>query len=88
MLGWAKAEPPPLQDCIDAGMQCYRCNWKSEGRNIFGGKCFRCGLFFSRPTGEKDFIYCCGCRLAIQDEAEWERIHAEVERMDWPELVG
>ena len=59
MLGWTKDEPPSVQDCIDAGMQCYRCNWKSHGRNIFGGKCWRCNLFFSRPTGEKDYVYCC-----------------------------
>ena len=88
MLGWTKDEPPSVQDCIDAGMECYRCSWKSHGRNIFGGKCWRCNLFFSRPTGEKDYVYCCACRGIIRDEAERERVHNEVEAMHWPELVG
>ena len=88
MLGWTKDEPPSIEDCIQAGMECYRCSWKSLGRNVFGGKCFRCNLFFSRPNGEKDYIYCCGCRQMIADEQERERIHAEVERMNWPEVIG
>lgn len=87
MLGWTEPDPPSLQDCIDSGMECYRCSWKSLGRNVFGGKCWRCGNFFSRPTGEKDYVYCCACREIVFEEAERARIHAEVEAMDWPAFI-
>lgn len=87
MLTWTEPEPPSIQDCMDAGMACYRCSWKSEGRNVFGGKCFRCARFFSQPRGEKDFIYCCECRITIREESERERVRNEVGRMEWPDVV-
>lgn len=87
MLGWTKSEPPSVQDCLDSGMECYACSWKSLGRNVFGGKCLRCGLFFSRPPNAKDYIYCCACREVIQEESERARIRAEVEAMAWPDVI-
>lgn len=87
MLTWSKLDArPSVQDCIDSGMKCYRCSWESLGRNVFGGKCWRCHQFFPRPEGEKDYVYCPTCQPLVQADAERERIHREVEAVEWPEV--
>lgn len=90
MLGWTKDERPSIQECINAGMQCYRCNWKSQKdpMAIFGHKCFRCNLVFTTGLNQPAYVHCCKCRLEIKDEAERDRIRQEVERMDWPDVIG
>lgn len=32
LLVWLTETPPPVQDFIDAGMWCYACGWKHEGK--------------------------------------------------------
>lgn len=88
MLGWTKSEPPPLQDCIDSGMKCYRCSWESLGRNVFGGRCWQCHQYFPRPEGERDYVYCPTCQPLVKNNAQQERIREQVNAMDWPDTIG
>jgi hypothetical protein len=87
MLGWTRDEPPPVKDCIDSGMKCYRCNWEHVGRNVFGGRCWECKEYFPQPEGEKDYVYCPRCRPTVKTNAQAERIHNEVGAMRWPDFI-
>jgi hypothetical protein len=87
MLGWTKPEPPPIQDCLDSGMKCYACQWESLGRNVFSGRCWQCHQFIPRAEGEKDYVYCSKCQPLVKTNAQQERIRAEVNAMEWPNLI-
>jgi len=51
--------------------------------------CFKCGT----QTGDADaqgrtYIYCRDCRSASKQEKVAEQRWAEIERMDWPDIIG
>jgi hypothetical protein len=90
MLGWSNPDSTPtVQQCIESGMTCYQCSWTLPKANarIFPN-CFRCDQTFDLEAGEPQYIYCPPCRVVIRTEAEKERVRGEVERMEWPEVLG